>query len=210
MRFQRFLAFSQLPTELNAGRLSKQVLFPVEQGEYNTLVILYPSALVHRAYQQMSDDRFSDESKKLREARFKKLHQEKESREYPNLLVQNFGGSKPQNISQLNSDRRGSMWLLPSIPPTWQGQIVELPKGHSVFSGYLTNRKDVKPLLHKIIALYRKEDRQNNVDFRDQRDELVAQLTQPIVFEPNPNHLTPLLMRICLILLGRPVLGCVT
>ncbi|WP_374663969.1 type I-F CRISPR-associated protein Csy1 [Acinetobacter sp.] len=181
LRFQRFLAFSQLPTELNAGRLSKQVLFPVEQDDYHTLVLLYPSALVHRAYQQMSNDRFSDESKQLREARFKKLHQDKESREYPNLLVQNFGGSKPQNISQLNSDRRGSMWLLPSIPPTWQGQIVELPKGRSVFSGYLSNRKDVKPLLHKIIALYRQEDRENNVEFRDQRDDLVAQLADCII-----------------------------
>lgn len=181
LRYQRFLAFSQLPTELNAGRLSKQVLFPVEQDEYHTLVLLYPSALVHRAYQQLSDDRFGEESKKLREARFKKLHLTQESREYPNLLVQNFGGSKPQNISQLNSDRRGSMWLLPSIPPTWQGQMVELPKGNSVFTGYLSNRKDVKPLLAKIIALYRKEDRQNNVDFRDQRDDLVAQLVDCVI-----------------------------
>ncbi|HJF27999.1 MAG TPA: type I-F CRISPR-associated protein Csy1 [Acinetobacter lwoffii] len=181
LRYQRFLAFSQLPNELNAGRLSKQVLFPVEKDEYHTLVLLYPSALVHRAYQQLSDDRFGDESKKLREARFKKLHQAQESREYPNLLVQNFGGSKPQNISQLNSDRRGSMWLLPSIPPTWQGQIVELPKGDSVFTGYLSNRKDVKPLLAKIITLYRKEDRQNNVDFRDQRDDLVAQLADCVI-----------------------------
>jgi CRISPR-associated protein Csy1 len=56
LRFQRFLAFSQLPTELNAGRLSKQVLFPVEQDDYHTLVLLYPSALVHRAYQQMSNE----------------------------------------------------------------------------------------------------------------------------------------------------------
>lgn len=98
-----FLAFSQLPTELNAGRLSKQVLFPVQDDEYHTLVILYPSSLVHRAYQQLSHDRFSEESKALREARFKKLHHAHESREYPNLLVQNFGGSKPQNVSQLNT-----------------------------------------------------------------------------------------------------------
>ncbi|WP_353143340.1 type I-F CRISPR-associated protein Csy1 [Acinetobacter pragensis] len=181
VRYQRFLAFSELSMELNAGRLSKQVLFPVEADEYHTLVLLYPSALIHRAYKQLSDDRFSDESKTLREARFKKLHHPHESREYPSLLVQNFGGSKPQNISQLNSDRRGSMWLLPSIPPTWQGQIVELPRGSSVFSGYLSNRKDVKPLLAKIIKLYRKDDRRNSVEFRDERDELVAQLADSVI-----------------------------
>lgn len=181
IRYQRFLAFSQLPTELNAGRLSKQVLFPVQQDDYHTLVLLYPSALVHRAYQQISNDRFGEDSKILREARFKKLHSSQESREYPNLLVQNFGGSKPQNISQLNSDRRGSMWLMPSTPPTWQGQVVVLPKGDTVFSGYLTNRKDVKPLLNKIIALYRKEDRCNTVEFRDQRDALVAELADCVI-----------------------------
>ncbi|MBV7619371.1 hypothetical protein KVQ86_24795, partial [Escherichia coli] len=106
------------------------------------------------------------ESKAVREARFKKIHHAHESREYPNLLVQNFGGSKPQNISQLNSDRRGSMWLLPSIPPTWKGQQIELPKRGSVFTAYLSNRKDIKPLLHKIVALYRKENRRNNDEFR--------------------------------------------
>lgn len=181
IRYQRFLTFSQLPTELNAGRLSKQVLFPVQQDDYHTLVLLYPSALVHCAYQQISNDRFGEDSKILREARFKKLHSSQESREYPNLLVQNFGGSKPQNISQLNSDRRGSMWLMPSIPPTWQGQVVVLPKGDTVFSGYLTNRKDVKPLLNKIIALYRKDDRRNTVEFRDQRDALVAELADCVI-----------------------------
>lgn len=181
LRYERFLAFSQLPTELSAGRLSKQVLFPVQDDEYHTLVILYPSSLVHRAYQQLSYDRFSDESKALREARFKKLHHAHESREYPNLLVQNFGGSKPQNISQLNSDRRGSMWLLPSIPPTWKGQQIELPKRGSVFTGYLSNRKDIKPLLHKIVALYRKDYRRNNIEFRTQRDDLISKLADCVI-----------------------------
>lgn len=181
LRYERFLAFSQLPTELNAGRLSKQVLFPVADDEYHTLVILYPSSLVHRVHQQLSHDRFSDESKAVREARFKKIHHAHESREYPNLLVQNFGGSKPQNISQLNSDRRGSMWLLPSIPPTWKGQQIELPKRGSVFTAYLSNRKDIKPLLHKIVALYRKENRRNNDKFRSQRDDLVSKLADCII-----------------------------
>lgn len=79
IRYQRFLAFSQLPTELNAGRLSKQVLFPVQQDNYHTLVLLYPSALVHRVYQQISSDRFGEENKVLREARFKKFIRRKKA-----------------------------------------------------------------------------------------------------------------------------------
>lgn len=180
IRFQRFLAFSQIPTELNAGRLSKQVYFPVKQDDYHVLVLLYPSALVHRVYQQISYDRFSEQNKVLREARFKQLHHTQESREYSSLLVQNYGGSKPQNISQLNSDRRGSMWLLPSLPPVWKGQIAELPKSTSVFTGYLSNRKDVKPVLNSIIRMYRKEYK-NNDEFRTKRDDLVDHLVDCVI-----------------------------
>lgn len=180
IRYQRFLAFSQIPTELNAGRLSKQIYFPVNQDDYHVLVLLYPSALVHRVYQQISHDRFGEQNKTLREARFKGLHYPQESREYPSLLVHNYGGSKPQNISQLNSDRRGSMWLLPSLPPVWQGQLVELPKSGSVFTGYLSNRKDVKPILNSIIRMYRKEYK-NNDEFRTKRDDLVDQLVDCVI-----------------------------
>lgn len=181
IRYQRFVAFSTAPKELNAGRLSKQVYFPVEKDGYHILVLLYPSALVHRIYQNILADRFSDNSKLLREARFKKLYKKQESREYPTLLVHNYGGSKPQNISQLNSDRRGAMWLLPSMPPVWQGQIVELPKTNSVFTGYLSNRKDVKPLLNAIVYMYRHEYGVNNIEFRDKRNELVEQLADCVI-----------------------------
>lgn len=180
IRFKRFLAFSGIPSELNAGRLSKQVYFPVKQDDYHILVILYPSALVHRVYQQISHDRFGEQNKALREARFKGLHHTEESREYPSLLVHNYGGSKPQNISQLNSDRRGSMWLLPSFPPVWQGQLVELPKSGSVFTGYLSNRIDIKPILKSIIYMYRKEYK-NNDEFRTKRDGLVDQLVDCVI-----------------------------
>lgn len=181
IRFQRFLAFSQIPTELNAGRLSKQVYFPVKQDDYHILVLLYPSALVHRVYQQISHDRFGEQNKVLREARFKGLHHAEESREYSSLLVQNYGGSKPQNISQLNSDRRGTMWLLPSLPPVWKGQIAELPKSGSVFTGYLSNRKDVKPILKSIVHMYRHEYDRNTVQFRDKRNELVDRLVDCVI-----------------------------
>lgn len=181
IRYQRFLAFSQIPSVLNAGRLSKQVYFPVQADDYHILVLLYPSALVHRTYQQLSNDRFGEQSKIIREARFKKLHHSQESREYPNLLVQNYGGSKPQNISQLNSDRRGSMWLLPSLPPVWQGQVVELPKSSSVFTAYLSNRKDVKPILKSIVYMYRHEYDRNNIEFRSKRDGLVEKLVDCVI-----------------------------
>jgi hypothetical protein len=38
------------------------------------------------------------------------------SREYPNLAVQKFGGTKPQNISQLNSDEAAATTCWPPPP----------------------------------------------------------------------------------------------
>lgn len=181
VRYQRFLAFSEMPEQFNAGRLSKQVYFPVVDDQYHVLTILYPSAFIHGVYKQLSNDRFGEQSKIIREARFNKLYSQLESREYPNLLTQNYGGSKPQNISQLNSDRRGSMWLLPSLPPVWTGQMVALPKSSSVFSAYFSNREEVKPLLRSITAMYRKKDTRNNVEFRTQRDALVQQLVDSAI-----------------------------
>lgn len=180
-RFQRFLAFSRMPEQLNAGRWAKQVYFPVANNEYHLLVLLYPSSLVHRAYHNIKNDRFSDESKQLRELRSKGKHAEQEIREYRDLLQHKFGGSKPQNISQLNSDRGGLMWLLASLPPVWNGSAISVPKQSSVFDGYLSNRAEVKPILNGLVRLYRGVPQVNNIDFRDQRDELIKQLVAAVI-----------------------------
>lgn len=181
IRYQRFLAFSEMPEQFNAGRLAKQVYFPVQNDSYHVLAILYPSALVHGVYRHISNDRFGEQSKATREARFKKKFSTLESREYPELLVQNFGGSKPQNISQLNSDRGGSMWLLASLPPSWTGQAIQLPKGRTVFGSYLSQRKDIKLIINQFIAMYRKGFLENNIEFRSQRDELLQQLVDCVI-----------------------------
>lgn len=111
-----------------------------------------------------------------------KIHKAQESREYPNLLVQNFGGSKPQNISQLNSDRRGlRCGYYHQFHRLGRGKLLNCQKEKSIFTGYLTNRKDVKPLLSSIIQLYRNENRRNTVEFREERDNLVAQLADCVI-----------------------------
>ena len=44
---------------------------------------------------------------------------------YASLAVQELGGTKPQNISQLNSERRGDNYLLASLPPVWKTVAVQ-------------------------------------------------------------------------------------
>ena len=95
-----------------------------DDGSYHLLAPLYPTSLVHRVYQQLQDDRFSDEAKAARAARKDGAHHMRPVREYPDLAIQKLGGTKPQNISQLNSERRGDNCLLASVPPVWKSAAV--------------------------------------------------------------------------------------
>lgn len=95
-----------------------------EDSSYHLLAPLYPTSLVHRVYQQLQDDRFSEEAKAARAARKEGSLHARPVREYPDLAIQKLGGTKPQNISQLNSERRGDNCLLASVPPVWKSAAV--------------------------------------------------------------------------------------
>lgn len=176
---EKFQQFAQMPSKLVAGRTAKQVYVPVTQG-YHLLVVLYPSSLVHRTWQQISHDRFSEHAKALRDARKKGEPSDLESREYKNVLVHRYGGTKPQNISQLNSDRRGSMWLLPSLPPTWSSQSVYLPKSN-FFGSSLRAQPEIKAALGSLIHWYKQAYQPNNLPFRDERDRRLAMVVDAVL-----------------------------
>ena len=91
---------------------------------YHLLAPLYPTSLVHRFYQQLQDDRFSQEAKAARAARKEGQHHARPVREYSDMAIQKLGGTNPQNISQLNSERRGENCLLASVPPVWRTAAV--------------------------------------------------------------------------------------
>lgn len=93
---------------------------PHNDQHFHLLAPLYPTSLAHRVYQQLQADRFSDEAKAARAARKAGEHHSRPVREYSNLAIQKLGGTKPQNISQLNSERRGENALLASLPPLWK------------------------------------------------------------------------------------------
>ena len=121
-------AFATLPQPngpLATHKLAKQLYWPLGEGCYHLLAPLFPTSLVHVMWASIRQDRFSDEAKAAREARREQRDHPHGYREYPNLAIQNFGSGKPQNISQLNNDRHGENWLLPSLPPTaWNAQLI--------------------------------------------------------------------------------------
>jgi CRISPR-associated protein Csy1 len=93
---------------------------PHDNQHFHLLAPLYPTSLAHRVYQLLQDDRFSDEAKAARAARKAGEHHSRPVHEFSNLAIQKLGGTKPQNISQLNSERRGDNALLASLPPVWK------------------------------------------------------------------------------------------
>lgn len=109
-----------------------------DESAFHLLAPLYPTLLVHSVYQQLQNDRFSEEAKAAGVARKAGTHHSRPVREYPQLAVQKLGGTKPQNISQLNSERLGDNCLLASVPPVWKSEDVRPPlRVHSLFRVYV-------------------------------------------------------------------------
>ncbi len=112
-----------MPKKLSSHKLTKQLYFPVEEGAYHLLAPLYASSFGQSLYERIADSRFSEESKLVRKARRENKYHEAAVVFYPSIAVQSFGGTKPQNISQLNTRRGGKAFLLSCAPPTWGTQL---------------------------------------------------------------------------------------
>ncbi len=161
--------------------LAKQLYWPVDTDDvhadasYHLLAPLYASSLAHKVFETLQDDRFSDEAKAAREARKAGQFSERPVREYPNLAVQQLGGTKPQNISQLNSERRGHNSLLASLPPVWRSmEIKPLLGSESLFPRY-SRRPGVKAALRDLLA-FLKTDPKGNKPTHQRRAALVDTL----------------------------------
>lgn len=175
-----FAALTEPRGRLASHTLAKQLYWltggdPHDDAGYHLLAPLYASSLAHRVYQTVQDDRFSEQAKAAREAKKAGAFSERPVREYPQLAVQQLGGTKPQNISQLNSERRGNNFLLASLPPTWRPiDLKPLLNTESMFSRY-SRRPEVKRLVTALLAFF-KSDPVRNVETRARRAEGVNAL----------------------------------
>ena len=180
-------AFASLPQpngKLASHKLAKQVYWPLGEGRYHLLAPLFPTSLAHVVWTTIRDDRFSDEAKAAREARREKRPHPNGYHEYPDLAIQKFGGTKPQNISQLNSERHGENWLLPALPPTWRSDPIDPPfYTETVFARRFGNRQAVWNLariLRDFLQNVAKPEI-NNIRVRNKRAELVGHLRDELL-----------------------------
>jgi len=152
----------------------KQVYFPVnkEQSDYHLLSIVTPSNLMFKLKERINDIRFSDEAKLARECRRQNKPSENGFSDIPNLSVIGFGGTKPQNISVLNSNNGGTAYLLASLPPQLEKRTIQPPRDN-FFGKYLKPkhfREEFEQFHQQLI------DEKNNFHIRYKRDQLVKNI----------------------------------
>lgn len=173
-------AFAKLPeakSETASHKLTRQIYWPLGDGNYHLLAPLFPTSLVHGLWKTVREHRFSDDTKAAREARKAGVDHPHGFHEYPELAIQSFGGTKPQNISQLNSERYGENYLLPALPPNWQSPAIRPPFAvSSVFDRTFGNRPRVRERVRILRAFLERVAHYNNVQIRDKRAELTAHL----------------------------------
>ncbi len=178
--FQEFSEIKNPKILPTTHTLAKQLYFPVADGKYHLLAPLFPTALVHEVYLKVRSQ-FDDSTKEARKAKKENKYYPHGYRDYPNLAVQHFGGTKPLNISYLNSKRKGHAFLLPSLPPTWHSLAVRPPLGvESVFPKIFAGK--VKRFTHELKTfLVKVKDRGSNAEIRQTRAELVGKIIDELL-----------------------------
>lgn len=165
---------------LASHTLAKQLYWltgndPHDDSHYHLLAPLYASSLAHSVYQTVQTDRFSEEAKAARLARKEGLFSDRPVHEYPQLAIQQLGGTKPQNISQLNSERRGNNLLLASLPPIWRTVELKPLLNTDSLLGRYSRRPEVRRVVKALLA-FLKTDPARNVKTRANRAEMVDAL----------------------------------
>ncbi|AYZ54755.1 type I-F CRISPR-associated protein Csy1 [Klebsiella oxytoca] len=169
--------FSQAltPVQPASHKLAKQIYFPVDGG-YHLLSPLFATSLAQAMHEKMVAARFGEQAKAAREARRAgKWHAQPDVR-YPNVAEMHFGGTKPQNISALNSSRGGRVWLLPSQPPKWT-MLDKAPQNlTSLFALRGDFNRAATDTVSRMVSLLKEKTDNNNRHIRNARAGYVDEL----------------------------------
>lgn len=150
-------------------------------ADYTLLAPLYATSLAHAVHTQVQEDRFGEANKAARQARRERKAHDGVFHDYPGLAVQSMGGTKPQNISQLNSERRGMNYLFSSLPPQWQASTVRLPVHvESVFDRLFIARPEVRHTV-QVLRRFLESDPEPNLATRQHREALLDTLLDELV-----------------------------
>lgn len=156
-------------------KLAKQIYFPVGES-YHLLSPLFSSSLAHALHQKMVALRFSDEAKAAREAYKNKRAHTQPMVIFPGTAEMHFGGTKPQNISSLNSGRGGRVSLLNAQPPRWKRLDKAPAKLNSVFTLRGEFDREASGALRHLSGLLTRAGDYNNRAIRQACDQYIDEI----------------------------------
>lgn len=164
-----------IPGEPTSHKLAKQIYFPVGEN-YHLLSPLFASSFAHHFHQKLVALRFGDDAKAAKQARREGTWHEKPVVIFPDAAEMHFGGTKPQNISALNSARGGKIWLLSAHPPVWVSQEKPPTKLASLFSSYFPFDRNASSAIRRITHLMGRTREYTNAHIREARDRYVDEI----------------------------------
>lgn len=153
---------------------------PTDDADFHLLAPLYATSLAHQVFQRINADRFGEATKEARQARRHNQSSEEGYSDYPHLAVQKLGGTKPQNISQLNSERGGNNYLLASLPPKWKSQGIKPPWHIETVFKRFGRRREARWLASDLLR-FLQTDPPDNRHTRDRVDGYIAALIDELV-----------------------------
>lgn len=157
------------PGKPASHKLAKQGYFPVGES-YHILSPLFATSFVHAVHQKMVALRFGEEMKNIWKARREKSWHPGTLTLFPDSAEMHFGGTKPQNISYLNSVRGGRVWLLSCQPPQWKRAEKPPVSLRSVFARGGQFDRRAKSHIQLLVSLLTKAGDYTNFRIREARD----------------------------------------
>ncbi|MBE0689389.1 MAG: type I-F CRISPR-associated protein Csy1, partial [Anaerolineae bacterium] len=154
--------------------MAKQVYWlvgddPLDDARYHLLQPMFSSSLMHAVHADIQEARFGDANKEARQAFRDRRAHDAPCYDYRNLVTRKLGGTKPQNISQLNSERGGVNYLLASLPPpAWKPSGTQVLRQESVFDGLIWFG-DMRELVQTLID-FLEDDPAPTMDTRRSRE----------------------------------------
>lgn len=164
---EAFSGLIRAPDQVQSHVLAKQLYWcvggePSENGGYHLLQPLFPSSLVHAVHSELNAARFGDENKVARQAYFAREEYTGTFQSYQNLAARKLGGTKPQNISQLNSERGGVNYLLSSAPPSWRSSEIGSLLGVTTVMNAFRCFGGVESLLRRLVKFLKNDPPSND------------------------------------------------
>lgn len=156
-------------------KLAKQGYFPVGEN-YHLLSPLFATSLVHAMHQKMIAFRFGDDVKAIWKARREKTWHPTPLTLFPDSAEIHFGGTKPQNISYLNSVRGGRSWLLSCQPPQWKKAEKPPTTLRSIFTSGGQFDRRANSTVQLLMSLLTRTGDYTNVRIREARDQYIDAL----------------------------------